>query len=314
VFVYSNPAVNVAGYVAEAVAGIPFAELVRQRVFEPLEMTRSTFDPLVAMTYPLAQAHRVDDDGRQTVVRAFSDNGAAHPSGGIYSTALDMANYARMLMQEGRWAGREVLRPRELAEMTRPHTRTFWPTFTPTSSYGLMLFVGDYKGRRRWGHPGGAGGFLHTFELMPDTRSAVILQTNGGGGTFAGLQVADEVFDELLGLPRESTARASEPDRSSWPAYAGAYAADSSVYEGAKPLGTVVVDVEGDGLVARWNGTTTLLEQFAPDFYRAAPDGSSASSSDSPGLVTIGFYRKSDEPVEWASINMQPARRVGAGR
>src|SRR5919109_3075992 len=57
---YSNANANIAGFVAEVVAGKPFAGVVQELVFEPLEMHRSTFDPLMALTYPLAHGHDLE--------------------------------------------------------------------------------------------------------------------------------------------------------------------------------------------------------------------------------------------------------------
>lgn len=58
-FSYSNIGINVAGCVAQSVGGMPFADLMQALVFEPLGMARTTFDPLRALSFPLAQAHEV---------------------------------------------------------------------------------------------------------------------------------------------------------------------------------------------------------------------------------------------------------------
>jgi CubicO group peptidase (beta-lactamase class C family) len=54
---YANPGYWIAGFVAEQIAGKPYADIMQQRVFTPLGMSRSTFRPTLAMTYPLAQGH-----------------------------------------------------------------------------------------------------------------------------------------------------------------------------------------------------------------------------------------------------------------
>jgi len=42
---YSNPGINLAGYVAQVVAGMSYTELMQSLVFDPLEMKRTTLDP-----------------------------------------------------------------------------------------------------------------------------------------------------------------------------------------------------------------------------------------------------------------------------
>src|SRR5947209_7176403 len=67
VWSYSNPGISLVGHLAEVAAGKPYAELMRELVFDPLEMGRTTFDPTVAMTYPLAQSHDRAEDGTLSV-------------------------------------------------------------------------------------------------------------------------------------------------------------------------------------------------------------------------------------------------------
>ena len=47
---YSNPGINLAGYIAERVTGKPYTKLIQELVFDPLDMKRSTFDPSVSNT------------------------------------------------------------------------------------------------------------------------------------------------------------------------------------------------------------------------------------------------------------------------
>jgi CubicO group peptidase (beta-lactamase class C family) len=62
-FSYSNSCYSLAGFAAAEASGMPFAELVRRRVFGPVGMTRSTLRPVEAMTWPLAVGHQKSADG-----------------------------------------------------------------------------------------------------------------------------------------------------------------------------------------------------------------------------------------------------------
>jgi hypothetical protein len=66
-------------------------------VFEPLEMRRSTFDPTVAMTYPLAQSHDLVEDADRgahlRVQHKYADKVGHYPAGFAISNVLDMANW-----------------------------------------------------------------------------------------------------------------------------------------------------------------------------------------------------------------------------
>lgn len=295
VFQYSNPAIDVAGYVAEVVAGKPFTELMQELVFDPMEMGRTTLDPLVAMTYPLAQSHDVDAEGNLTVQHRFADHVGHYPAGFVMSTALDMSNFALMLLAQGSFKGVQILQPESFDEMTTPQARTF---MAPRHAYGLMLMVGEYRGLRRLGHAGGISSFVHQFELMPDSGSAVILQCNRAGEEFDTSALVQSIFNELLGLPEEDPGPADHPDdRSRWLRYEGRYLAPMA--------GLAEVKVEGDELRISYQGKEAPLRCIDDDLYLAEVDEKTK--------VAIGF-RVPDgdgtEPVEWAALMGMPARRT----
>jgi len=101
VLLYSNTSLSLVGHIAEAVTGRPYRDLMRDLVFEPLVMRRSTFDRAVAMTYPLALPHERDADGALRVTHRLSDHAAGDPSGFALSTVLDLANFAIMQINGG---------------------------------------------------------------------------------------------------------------------------------------------------------------------------------------------------------------------
>lgn len=59
IFSYSNPGYIVAGHAIEQLTGKLYADAMGEKLFRPLGMTRSTFRPTVALTFPLSQGHDV---------------------------------------------------------------------------------------------------------------------------------------------------------------------------------------------------------------------------------------------------------------
>lgn len=198
-FVYSNVGFHLAGFVAQTVAGKPYAALMQEWVFGPLGMTRTTFDPLVALTHPTALAHQRRSDGTLRVERRFADNAACHPSGFALSSISDLCRFARLLMNGGLPS---FLSPTSLAQMQTRQT-----TVSGDLGYGLGLFIGDYKGVRRVGHGGDIRSYGALFFLAPDTGTAVILLFNWREGFFGPAEtLMNTIFDDLLGLPNTSSA------------------------------------------------------------------------------------------------------------
>src|SRR5437764_6705663 len=100
-FAYSNIGLMVAGFLAQYVYGQPFTQVMQDLVFTPLDMQRTTFDPTIAMTYPLAQAHTVNDKGKLVVEHRFFEDTASYPASFAMSTVLDLANFATMHLNNG---------------------------------------------------------------------------------------------------------------------------------------------------------------------------------------------------------------------
>jgi CubicO group peptidase (beta-lactamase class C family) len=294
----------VAGYVAEVVSGTPFAELVQRTVFDPLGMTRSTFDPTIAMTYPVAQAHEAGDDGVLRVVHRFADNTAHYPAGFAFSTVEDMAKLAVLFSSEGRFGSRQVLSPETVRLMQRPQQRVFPPAFGPFAArdphVGLSLAVETYKGVRRISHTGGITSFFSQFMIDPDTGTGVILLLNYFADPYATMldvtRIIDEVFDRLLDLPPEEEPETVVPDRSAWPRFVGSYEGPNA--------GVVVVDLVDDELVVDFQGTKLRPEPRAPDFYTAG-EGMEA--------LGFGFVHRDGRPAEFLVVNGEPARRIASG-
>ncbi|SFW81437.1 serine hydrolase domain-containing protein [Amycolatopsis australiensis] len=165
---YSNLGVSLAGLVVQEVTGTPFADLVRDRVFRPLGMTRSTHDPAVAMTYPLAQHHLPGDGGGLRVDHGAKAGTKHEPSSLCYSTALDMARL-----------GAHHLRARaELGQMHLPHAD---PRLDIDLRYGLGCYLSpEVQGIRQVGHEGFYGGMWAKLVLDPAAGRGVVWLDNRG--------------------------------------------------------------------------------------------------------------------------------------
>lgn len=173
-FQYSNPGFSLAGYVAEAVTGKPYTDLVSEWVFGPLQMQRSTFDPLVAMTYPLAQGHRVAGDGSLRVDHRFVDNPAHYPAGFAMSTVLDLANFAAMHLQGGEFRGMPVL-SRALVDLM--HTARA-DTEDRDVRCALPFMVRRSHGQRCLFHDGAVPHFRAELALLPECGAGIVLVWN----------------------------------------------------------------------------------------------------------------------------------------
>lgn len=281
VYSYSGPGYWLAGYAIEQAAGVPFADAVEQRVLRPLGMARSTFRPLAAMTYPMAQDHRVGADGRAQVIRPFTDDVTTWASGSLFSNAEELARYAVALMNDGRLDGAQRVPPEAVAAMRTAHAplpgaEGCW------YSYGLSSC--PHRGVRTLGHFGFRNGSGSVVTMVPEARVAVIILANRGGGIFA--RTAERALELLLpGLA---------PDTSTEPPLRAPTAA-----ERARLAGTYV------------NGPDTLRVGAAPGdsllTYRYGAERYPARVRGNLELIVLG---ESGEPVQGFALVTGASGRI----
>jgi CubicO group peptidase (beta-lactamase class C family) len=166
---------QVLGVLAARAAGVPFEDVMRERVLAPLGMEDTAFH--AEDTGRLATAYERRDgelvvsdrpDGQWSRPPRFPDGAA-----GLVSTAEDLVGFGRMLLR----GGDPVLKPGTVAEMTRdqltPAQRArVWPgfSFLDDRSWGYGVSVTD------WGYTweGGSG---TAWANVPDRDLTVVVLT-----------------------------------------------------------------------------------------------------------------------------------------
>ncbi len=138
-FVYSDIGYIALGEVVRRVSGVPLNEFARRNIFEPLGMRDTGFRPDANLRARIAPTERrrgqrsylgdtpqdADADGDQWLrgevhdPTSFRMNGVAGHAG-LFSTADDLAIYAQMILNGGRYSETQILSPLSIAEMTRP--------------------------------------------------------------------------------------------------------------------------------------------------------------------------------------------------
>jgi CubicO group peptidase (beta-lactamase class C family) len=215
VHLYSNTVFCIAGHVAEAVTGKYYADLVQEYVFDPLQMARSTFDPAVALTYPVALPHESGPDGEPRLIHRIAYNASGNPSSFALGCVSDLAYLAQMVLNKGRFAGQEFLAPSSVAEMERLHASRHieghaHPLAQVNQGYGLGFNVGQYQDRRAARHGGMSQSYNCFFDLFPEDRAGVVLLTNFSHEEPL-MELVAALYDHALGLPRQAIIYLGKP-------------------------------------------------------------------------------------------------------
>lgn len=183
---YSNPGYALAGYVIERVTGKPFAEAMRELVLQPVGMRASTFRPLEAATYPLAQGHERTAEG-PVVVRPMAEHAGNYPPGSLFSSADEMARLLIALLNDGRVGDAPGLPPQQLAWL---QSRAVEAPGLRDARYGFGAFRAKVLGLEVVQNVGARLGYGSAFVMVPEHKVAVFLVANRSSALMQGPAVA----------------------------------------------------------------------------------------------------------------------------
>ncbi|MBI5433563.1 MAG: serine hydrolase [Planctomycetes bacterium] len=326
-FQYNNLMYATAGYLAERVTGTAWEELVRERVFAPLAMTRSNFSVRdMAADLDHAEPYDLRDEKLKHMPMRGID--AVGPAGSINSSVNEMANWVKLHLANGEFGGRTLAQASTLAEL---HTVAM-PTggVDPNSpetipvGYALGWFVDVYRGHLRIHHGGNIDGYSALVAFLPQDDWGLVILTNQNASALPGL-VAQHAFDRLLGLERvdwsakalatrdaakskvEEGKAKRDAERKTGTSPSHALADYAGEYEHAG-YGIVKSTLDGGALKITFHELTAKLEHWHYDVFAARPDGEDTTFEDLKLQFTLGFDGEVDGLRVTVDPNLPPAR------
>lgn len=187
-YAYSNLCYLVAGEVIEKISGESWEDFVEKRILKKVGMNGSFVRYTTAeASGHLAASHAKVENAVRPVAPFTGD--AVNPTGGIVSSAEDMAKWMLVLLGEGKLPdGSRLFSERTARELTSMVTPIPIPAPAPEiqaanvkmnfNGYGLGLRLRDYRGYKVATHTGGMPGFVSQVWLMPDLGLGITVLTN----------------------------------------------------------------------------------------------------------------------------------------
>lgn len=117
-FWYGNIGINIAGRVLEVISKKRFDVLIKQKLFNPLGMRRTSFATL--------------------------DGGPVNPSGGASSTADDYIRFLAMLLNKGKLGGKQILSEESVNALMQIQTKPEFIKHAPKSAQGYNYALGSW--------------------------------------------------------------------------------------------------------------------------------------------------------------------------
>ncbi len=141
-------ATDVLGLLVQVVAGMPFEEFLRQRIFEPLGMVDTGFYVPAEQVGRFAATHGPDTEHGLKVTDAPATSDFARPTrlpsggGGLVSSTSDYLRFAQMLLNQGQLDDVRLLGRKTVELMASNHLPAGVHPFEDTSSgFGLGVSV-----------------------------------------------------------------------------------------------------------------------------------------------------------------------------
>jgi CubicO group peptidase (beta-lactamase class C family) len=200
-FLYNNLMYMTAGHLAAKLTGKRWEQLMRERLFEPLRMTRSNFSVATSQEDANhALPYRENDEGELERIpfRALDMIG---PAGSVNSTVDEMSQWVGFNLLRGKARGETLIQPGTLGEIHSPQMtlqRTPERPDISVPTYGMGWFVRTYRGHRQVYHGGGIDGFVTSVMMFPDDDLGIVAFDNRGSG-LAEL-ISRHAADRILGL------------------------------------------------------------------------------------------------------------------
>jgi CubicO group peptidase (beta-lactamase class C family) len=203
-FTYNNQMYLAAGSAMEKAAQTSWDEFVKQRFFAPLKMTASNLSiNALKSEKNFASPHAVIQDKVQLL--PFDDKDSIAPAGAINSNAVDLANWTRLFLNNGKFEGKQILSPTAVRIMHGQQTvipvgsfsQKLFPS-THLQGYGMGWFLRDYRGRKAVEHGGNVDGMTAQIGMLPEENLGVVILSNMNNSP-APQALMYRVFDLFLG-------------------------------------------------------------------------------------------------------------------
>lgn len=209
-FIYNNLMYAAAGHIIELKSGRPWRDYVREKILQPLEMPATVFST-AEMQRQADQAvpytERRDSRELYRIPYFESTDGGVAPAGGLISNVDEISHWLIALMNEGKYAGRQVLPAAVLKATLQPaialpngagESRGWWESLN--SAYGMGRWTASYRGHLLAFHGGDVPGFHSQISYLPVERIGVIVLIIGDHAAAMKNAIGYQVYERLLGM------------------------------------------------------------------------------------------------------------------
>jgi CubicO group peptidase (beta-lactamase class C family) len=208
-FLYNNLMFSAVGYIIELQSGKTWEQYVRQNIFEPLDMTTTTYTISDMLKQPdHGVPYREKRDSFELYpIPYYEDTEGVAPAGAIISNVSELSHWLVALMNDGKYNGKQVLPPEVLKATMQPaiglpnalgEALGYWEVLNP--DYGMGRQTASYRGRLMTFHGGDLPGFHSQVSFLPNDKIGAIVLVIGDHAAPLYNVVSYNVYERLLGM------------------------------------------------------------------------------------------------------------------
>ncbi len=256
-FQYQNIMFLAAGEIVGKVQQMPWEKMVETRIFKPLGMNSSDLSIRQMERKPdRALGYTFNSDTKENQLVPYRNIDAIGPAGSINSSALDMAQWLRFILNGGKVGDKRLVSEAAFAEWTKPQMK-----IAGGVDYGLGWFLQSWKGLKVVQHGGNIDGFNSMVAMIPEKKLGFVMLTNVSASSL-GSEMMPVVWENILGSQTSDTVAGDQKE-------AGKYRFEAAGFD-------ITIEFKDGRLYAVVPGQPTYtLEKVGERRYRmqGAPEG-----------------------------------------
>tara|TARA_B110000438_G_C15808830_1_gene648668 strand:- start:737 stop:2527 length:1791 start_codon:yes stop_codon:yes gene_type:complete len=202
-FYYNNFMFMLQGVIAERITNKTWSENIKEMIFDPLRMNRSS--TTIAELENSENAAIGYSEGFKKM--DYYKIAAMGPAGSINSSVNEMAKYLIMWINKGEYKGEKILPPNYAEEAISSQSvigANLPDKKNPglhLANYGYGWFLSSYKGHYRVEHGGNIDGFSTSASFYPSDKIGIIVLSNQNGSNTPSI-VRNIITDRMLDVKK----------------------------------------------------------------------------------------------------------------
>lgn len=286
---YNNFMFMAQGCLTEKITGKKWEDLLKEKIFDPLEMKISSpYISAMQQNSNAATGYKLTKDSLIKTME-YLDIDAIGPAGSINSNSKEMSNWLLTWINGGKFKEKQIIPPIYVTDagssqmVIRPALPSKDNPDVFFSNYGLGWFLSSYRGHYRIDHGGNIDGFSTNVSFFPSDSVGIIVMANQNASPLPAM-LRNIIADKMLRLSyrnwpkvqqetiakskkQEEEAKLNDPVKKKSGTHPSHLLADYTGTYTHPGYGSISFYLEGDSLKARYNKMNLLMKHFHYDIF-----------------------------------------------